>query len=82
MIFRPSGRMDLPGSALATGASSGLDLACAKKFAAQGAAGVALLDLNLDAARFARMQVDQVATNKNSKPVAIGVRVLDESAVG
>lgn len=40
------GTMDVPGFALITGAASGIGQACAKAFAQEGAAGVALLDLN------------------------------------
>ena len=41
--------MDVPGFALITGAASGIGKACATAFARDGAAGVALLDINNDA---------------------------------
>ncbi|KAL1599688.1 hypothetical protein SLS60_007491 [Paraconiothyrium brasiliense] len=41
--------MDVPGFALITGAASGIGQACAKAFAQEGAAGIALLDLNREA---------------------------------
>ncbi|PSN61556.1 NAD(P)-binding protein [Corynespora cassiicola Philippines] len=41
--------MDVPGYALITGAASGIGCACAKAFAQEGSAGIALLDLNQDA---------------------------------
>lgn len=41
--------IDVPGFALVTGAASGIGRACAIKFVDEGAAGVALLDLNTDA---------------------------------
>lgn len=40
--------MDVPGYALVTGAASGIGRACAKAFAQEGSAGVALLDISLE----------------------------------
>ena len=51
--------MDVPGFALVTGAASGIGKACATAFAADGAAGVALLDINHDALTVVRADIEE-----------------------
>ena len=51
--------MDVPGFALVTGAASGIGRACAIAFAADGAAGVALLDVNYDALAAVKADIDE-----------------------
>ena len=58
-------KMDIPGFALITGAASGIGKACAHAFAAEGAAGIALLDINHDALIAVKASIDQAqSTNK------------------
>ena len=56
--------MDGPGFALITGAASGIGRACAHAFVNEGSAGVALLDVNLEALQAVR---DELEAN-GSKP--------------
>ncbi|EFY88556.1 hypothetical protein J3459_017186 [Metarhizium acridum] len=49
--------MDVPGFALITGAASGIGKACAKAFAMEGAAGVALLDISEEALLAAKTEI-------------------------
>lgn len=53
--------MDVPGFALITGAASGIGRACAMAFVLEGAAGVALIDVNADALDAVRTEVDAAA---------------------
>ncbi|OQV00975.1 hypothetical protein CLAIMM_06404 [Cladophialophora immunda] len=53
--------MDVPGFALITGAASGIGRACAKTFARDGAAGIALLDVNQDALAAVQKEVENAA---------------------
>ena len=78
--------MDVPGFALITGAASGIGKACAHAFAADGAAGMALLDINHDALVAVKASIDQAqSTNKNGRnPCRVEtytVIVTDEEAI-
>jgi NADP-dependent 3-hydroxy acid dehydrogenase YdfG len=58
--------MDVPGFALITGAASGIGKACATVFARDGAAGIALLDINNDAIAAVKKQIEQQCTGLKS----------------
>ena len=73
--------MDVPGYALITGAASGMGKECARKFAQDGAAGVALLDLNADALEKVKAEVEPLSQTKGFKVVAHAVDVSDETEV-
>lgn len=51
--------MDVPGFALITGAASGIGRACAHGFVNEGCAGVALLDVSLEALEIVRGELQQ-----------------------
>lgn len=51
--------MDVPGFALITGAASGIGKACATAFMHDGAAGVALLDVDLEALKSVKAQIEK-----------------------
>lgn len=70
--------MGIPGFALITGAASGIGLVCATTFARDGAAGVALLDVNKDALLEVKASIDeQEGKSNNKKPCRIEVYTLD-----
>ena len=73
--------MDVPGYALITGAASGMGRETAKKFAQDGAAGVALLDLNSQALDAVQKEVEPLSTIKGFKVVSHVLDVSDETAV-
>lgn len=68
--------MDVPGFALITGAASGIGRACAATFAQDGAAGVALLDVNEAALLEVKASIDQ-QQQASGKPCQIEVYTLD-----
>ncbi|POS75076.1 hypothetical protein DHEL01_v206537 [Diaporthe helianthi] len=49
--------MDVPGYALITGAGSGIGKACALAFSKEGSAGIALLDINVDALEAVKKEI-------------------------
>lgn len=51
--------MDVPGFALITGAASGIGRACAKAFAKEGAAGLALVDINRGALESVKAEIER-----------------------
>ncbi|KAK4624176.1 Short-chain dehydrogenase srdC [Fulvia fulva] len=71
--------MDVPGFALITGAVSGIGRACAKGFAAEGSAGVALLDMNLKDLQAVQSEVQ--AISPTCQAVVHQVNVTDEQQV-
>ena len=73
--------MDVPGIALITGGASGIGSACAKEFAIKGAAGIAVVDLDLDAAHKVKLEVEGVAKAPNFKAAAWKLDVSDEAEV-
>lgn len=73
--------MDVPGFALITGAASGMGRETARKFAQDGAAGIALLDLNADALEKVKSEVQPLSQNKDFKIVTHALDVSDEGAV-
>ncbi|KAK3722382.1 hypothetical protein LTR37_002373 [Vermiconidia calcicola] len=73
--------MDVPGYALITGAASGMGKETARKFAQDGAAGVALLDLNAEALEKAKAEVEPLAQTKGFKVVTHALDVSNEDQV-
>ena len=73
--------MDVPGYALITGAASGMGKVTAQKFAQDGAAGVALLDLNGEALEKVKADVEPLAQRKDFKVVTHTLDVSDEKEV-
>lgn len=70
--------MDLAGYALITGAASGISRACAKTFATEGAAAVALLDVNRDALAAVKAELDrEISEGSSGTPCKIVVRQVD-----
>lgn len=56
--------MDVPGFALITGGASGIGRACAATFARDGAAGVAILDINHEALLAVKAEIDEMQKNR------------------
>ncbi len=80
----PRHEMDVPGFALVTGAASGIGKACATAFAADGAAGVALLDVNQDALVAVKADIDERQQGRGESPCRVetyAVDVTDEEQV-
>ncbi|KAK7894183.1 hypothetical protein LTR67_005941 [Exophiala xenobiotica] len=76
--------MDITGFALITGAASGIGKACALAFVKEGAAGVALFDVNAHALKEVQKQLEQEARSHAGKHCRIlvhSVNVVDEDAV-
>lgn len=59
--------MDVPGFALVTGGGSGIGRACAKAFAKEGAAGIALLDLNEDGLNTTKAEIEEELKSSGKK---------------
>lgn len=78
--------MDVPGFALVTGAASGIGKACARAFAVEGAAGVALLDRSEQALLAAKTEVaTEIAArqaNQQCHLLTLVADVTDEEQVG
>ncbi|KAF2092762.1 3-oxoacyl-reductase [Rhizodiscina lignyota] len=73
--------MDVPGYAVITGGASGMGRECAKKFAFDGAAGVALLDLNASALESVKKEAESLSQNKDFKVVTHQLDVSNETEV-
>lgn len=76
--------MDVPGFALVTGAASGIGRACAKTFIKDGAAGIALLDLNEEALHAVKAEIEAEHSPGGGNPIRIEVypvNVTDEVRV-
>ncbi|KAI1206947.1 putative oxidoreductase [Annulohypoxylon truncatum] len=71
--------MDVPGFALVTGAASGIGRACANTFARDGAAGVALFDLNLESLLEVKAEIEEKGYASNGKACRIVVHQVDVS---
>ncbi|KAF2824653.1 putative oxidoreductase [Ophiobolus disseminans] len=71
--------MDVPGFALITGAASGIGKACALAFAAEGSAGITLLDLNESALATVKSEIEALA--KPCQILTYAVNVTHEADV-
>ncbi|KAK5175417.1 uncharacterized protein LTR77_000556 [Saxophila tyrrhenica] len=73
--------MDVPGFAVVTGAASGIGRATAAAFALEGAAGVALLDINPHALNDIKREIEQALANGKNKtnPCRLEIHPLDVS---
>lgn len=71
----------IDGVAVITGASSGIGRECALAYAAEGARGVVLADLNYNAALKAARESELVATHPTYKALVIAVDVTDVASV-
>lgn len=72
--------MDVPGFALVTGAASGIGRACAHTFARDGAAGVALLDVNPEALATVQAEIDaKQYKSAGGEPCRVVVHAVDVS---
>jgi len=73
--------MDVPGYALITGGASGIGRACAAAFARDGAAGVAIFDMNHDALTAVKAEIDEQRQKKQTSgshsPCQIDIYVVD-----
>ena len=69
--------MDVPGFALITGAASGIGRACAATFARDGAAGIALLDVNRDSLLAVKAEIDTRQTEAGQNPCRVEVYTVD-----
>lgn len=69
--------MDVPGFALITGAASGIGRACAKTFARDGAAGLALLDVNRDSLAAVQDEIEEQQSQAGASPCRIITFAID-----
>ena len=73
--------MDVSGYALITGAASGMGAACAKCFARDGAAGVALLDQNAGPLETVKKEIESISKTQGFKVVTHQVDVSNDADV-
>ncbi|CAK4032111.1 short-chain dehydrogenase reductase sdr [Lecanosticta acicola] len=73
--------LSIDGVAVVTGAGSGIGKECALAYAAEGARGVVVVDLNAEAATKTALQCDSIATNPNYKSHAVACDVANPSSV-
>lgn len=71
----------IDGVAVVTGAGSGIGQECALAYAAEGARGVVLADLNYEAALKTAKESEAIATNPNYKALAVAVDVSNVESV-
>lgn len=69
--------MDVPGFCLVTGAASGIGRACALAFAAEGSAGIALIDMNPDALSAVETEIQQLVSPRKHSSIQIQKHVLN-----
>src|SRR5688572_9162440 len=71
--------MDVPGYALVTGAASGIGKACVAAFARDGAAGIALLDLNEANLQAVKLEIEESiqAQNQGDKSCVLRTYAID-----
>lgn len=77
-------RMDVSGFALITGAASGIGRACAKTFARDGAAGLALLDVNKDSLAAVQAEIEEQQSQAGASPcriITFALNVTNEDQV-
>ncbi|KAJ5952080.1 uncharacterized protein N7479_010493 [Penicillium vulpinum] len=73
--------LQINGVAIVTGAGSGIGKAVALAYAMEGARGVVMADLNIEAALQTAKESESVATNPIYKPLAVAVDVTDAESV-
>ncbi|KAL2204974.1 3-oxoacyl-reductase [Sarocladium strictum] len=73
--------MDVPGFAIITGAGSGIGRACAQTFARDGAAGVALLDLDASGLSETKRLIVESQSEKSCRILTFTLNVTDEDKV-
>ncbi|KAI1425430.1 putative oxidoreductase [Xylaria sp. FL1777] len=71
--------MDVPGYALVTGAGSGIGRACANTFAIDGAAGVALFDVNLEGLNAVKNEIEEKKFTPNGRACRVIIQQVDVS---
>ena len=71
--------MDVSGFALITGAASGIARECARGFAREGAAGIALLDLNNEALEAVKKEIETDINPGRQTPCRLETHQLDVS---
>ncbi|KAI3204644.1 hypothetical protein CBS147311_3824 [Penicillium roqueforti] len=73
--------LQLNGVAVVTGAGSGIGKAVALAYAAEGAGGVVIADLNLEAALQTARESESIATSPTYRALPVAVDVTDEKSV-
>ncbi|RJE24904.1 Polysaccharide biosynthesis protein [Aspergillus sclerotialis] len=71
--------MDVSGIALVTGAASGIGRACAKTFVQDGASGLALIDINIDALETVKAEIENQQKESGHQQIQIDIYSIDIS---